>query len=240
MNCATVANTENASIHLPRHIGIIMDGNGRWASRQSKPRSFGHKQGLENAKTIVHRACEKNIPYLSLFVFSTENWKRSVEEVGYLMNLIDIYVLAEMPFYRDNNIQLRFSGDLTALSKNLQNKLHEAQTKTKGHSGLVLNMAINYGGKNEIIRAIRRLSKAENLASMTEEDFKNFLDNPDIPDIDFLIRTAGDMRTSNFFIWQSAYAELYFNDKLWPDWKAADFDLALNEFTKRNRRYGGN
>lgn len=226
---------------LPGHVGIIMDGNGRWAQSRGKMRSAGHLEGLKTAKAVVRHAAERGIPYISLYVFSTENWKRTVEEVGFLMNLVDSHILAELPFYQKNNIRLRFSGNLEGLPPAVASKLLNAREKTSGNTGTCVNLAINYGGRDEILRALGRAIKDDqvDIASLSEESIRQFFDNPDIPDIDLVIRTAGEQRTSNFFIWQAAYAELYIDNTLWPDWTCEDFDRALAEYAKRTRRYGG-
>lgn len=226
---------------VPIHVGVIMDGNGRWAIAQKKSRSAGHKQGLETARSIVKRASERGIQYLSLYVFSTENWKRTVDEVGFLMKLIEGYILAEMPFYVEHNIKVRFSGNLDGLPKSVQDKLKKARELTSTHSGMTVNLAINYGGRDEILRAIKKWkdSPESDRRELDEAGLRDYFDNPDIPDLDLVIRTAGEYRTSNFFIWQSAYAELSIESKYWPDWTADDFDRVLADYGKRTRKYGG-
>jgi undecaprenyl diphosphate synthase len=233
----------HAASALPVHIGIIMDGNGRWAHARSLPRTSGHLEGLKAAKRIIRAAAVRGIPYLTLYVFSTENWKRSSQEVSYLMGLIAQYIKREYPFYQEMNIRIRHSGDREKLPPKVTRLLDEAVTFTSGHSGLTVNLAVNYGGKNEILRAVQAWytdSRAGgNPQELTEELFSQYLDNPDIPDADLIIRTANEKRMSNFLLWKGAYAEFYFSEKFWPDWRAADLDAALREYRNRRRRYGG-
>lgn len=238
---ASVPNAKADAEGLPTHVGIIMDGNGRWAQSRGKIRSAGHLEGLKTAKAIVQHASKRAIPYISLYVFSTENWKRTVDEVGFLMNLVDSHILAELPFYQKNNIRLRFSGNLERLPPAVAAKLLNARKKTAENTGTCVNLAINYGGRDEIIRAIKRATVElhDDHNNLNEETLRQYFDNPDIPDLDLVIRTAGEQRTSNFFIWQAAYAELYMDNKLWPDWTVEDFDEALAQYTTRTRRYGG-
>ncbi len=229
---------------LPRHVGIIMDGNGRWARERNMNRSAGHKEGLKATKTIVKAAADIGIPYLSLYTFSTENWKRTEEEVSFLMGLVGQYLRSEYEFYRENRIRIRYSGNMAGLPRNIQDTLREAMEETKGFDRLTVNLALNYGGRDEIVRAVNRwLGKRdadpEPGDAFSEEDLASCLDNPDIPDPDLIVRSAWERRTSNFLLWESAYSELYFSPKYWPDWKTEDFIEALLDFQKRVRKYGG-
>lgn len=222
----------------PCHVGLIMDGNGRWASQRGQPRTEGHKAGLVAAKKTVLAASQAGVRYLSLYTFSTENWRRTADEVGFLMNMIPSYLKKEAAFYHRHGIRLIHSGNRVGLSGRVLDALDEAMAMTAGNEGLTVNLAINYGGRDEIIRAIQRL-QATPMPAVDEDSFSSLLDNAGLPDLDLVIRTGGEQRLSNFFIWQSAYAELYFSDILWPDWTPADFIAALENFGTRQRRYGG-
>ena len=229
---------------LPRHVGIIMDGNGRWARERNLNRSAGHKEGLKATKAVVKAAADIGIPFLSLYTFSTENWKRAEEEVSFLMGLIRQHLRKEYEFYKENRIRLRYSGNLSGLPRDIQKDMQEAIEETKGFDRLTVNVALNYGGRDEIVRAVNRwLASRETVEEpeegFSEEDLAAQLDNPDLPDPDLLIRTAGEKRTSNFLLWESAYAELYFSPKYWPDWNGEDLVEALVDFQKRVRKYGG-
>ena len=221
----------------PIHIGIIMDGNGRWACSRSMPRTQGHLEGLKAAKRIVKASSDRGIPFLTLYAFSTENWKRTAEEVGFMMALIRQYLLSQMDFYRENQIRLRFAGSFSNLSNDVADVIREALSITASFSGMNVILAINYGGRGEIVRAVNRIIDAR--LPLTEESISKNLDNPDVPDPDLIIRTAGEYRISNFLLWESAYAEYYISDKLWPDFLEEDFDAALSAFQKRVRRFGG-
>ena len=227
---------------LLQHVGIIMDGNGRWAKSRALPRSAGHLEGLTTAKRIIRAAAERNLAYITLYTFSTENWKRPSEEVSYLFGLISEYIRKEYPFYVEHNLRVRFCGDMDALPPSVADKLHEAMHFTAGHTGLQVILALNYGGRDEILRALRRFTESSGQSAAAipdEQHFRTFLDNPDIPDPDLIIRTAGEQRLSNFLLWQSAYSELYFSDTLWPDWDETHLDRALETFSGRIRRFGG-
>jgi len=227
----------------PVHIGIIMDGNGRWAERRNVPRSNGHREGLTVAKKIVEASAERGIKYLTLYIFSTENWKRAKEEVSFLMRLIAQHLSKEYDFYREKGIRVVHSGDIAGLPDYVRREISGATKDTKDFSGLTLNMAINYGGRDEIVRSVNRYLQAAEYSTgpptLTAEDISIHLDRPSIPDPDLIIRTAGEMRLSNFLLWQSAYAEFYASDKLWPDWTVNDLDTALEAYGNRNRKFGG-
>ena len=222
---------------LPAHVGIIMDGNGRWAKQRGMSRSQGHRQGLESAKAVTKRAAELGIKNITLYTFSTENWKRTQDEVGFLMSLIRSHLRDEMAFYAANGIRLRHLGDVTGLPQDIASDIAYITEATAHFQHTTLNLAINYGGQDEIIRAIRKISP-EKLASIDAATFGTYLDIPDLPPMDLLIRTGGEKRISNFLLWQSAYAELYFSDLLWPDWTGDNLVEAISDYQTRDRRYG--
>ncbi len=220
------------------HIGIIMDGNGRWAKERGKPRTFGHQEGLQAAKRIAKAASDMGIEYLSLYTFSTENWKRSETEVKFLMQLLIKHLREQLSFLRENNIRIVHTGFLGRLPKAVQKEIVDMEDLTRDLTGMTANLVINYGGRDEIVRAVRRLmEKGE--SEITEEKLSGAMDNPDIPDPDLIIRTGGELRISNFLLWESAYSELYFSKKYWPDWQAEDLKEAIEAYASRSRRYGG-
>lgn len=230
---------------IPCHVGIIMDGNGRWARKQKKPRTFGHNEGVKTAKRIVRAASELGIEYLSLYVFSTENWKRTKKEVTFLMGLISKHLRNELNFYRNYRIRVIYSGDATGLPISIINELDGVQEDTAHFTGLTVNLAINYGGQDEIVRAVNKWLYIEHNGKnkdsngyITREDIQMCLDHPELPPIDLVIRTAGEKRLSNFFIWECAYAELYFSPKFWPDWEKEDLVTAIMDYQTRERRFG--
>lgn len=224
----------------PLHVGIIMDGNGRWAQSRSMNRSRGHREGVRSAKAIVKKASDLGISHLSLYVFSTENWKRTEEEVSFLMVLIKQYLKQEYQFYIDNRIRVIHSGDRSGLPRDILNEIDWVVGETASFTGLTVNLLINYGGKDEIVRAVRKLAASPiPPGEITEDILTASLDNGPLPPVDLLIRTGGDLRSSNFLIWQAAYAEYYFTEKLWPDFTPEDLETALNSFKARSRRWGG-
>ncbi len=224
---------------IPAHVGIIMDGNGRWATQRGLPRSEGHRQALETAKKIVLAASRVGIRYLSLYAFSTENWKRTSDEVGFLMGLIKHHLRSELDFYKRNGIRIVHSGDPTGLPQDIVRDIRDVETATAHFDGLVLNMAINYGGRDEIVRAVRRIAQGPNPGALDAAAIAAALDRPDIPDPDLIIRTGGEYRLSNFLLWESAYSELFFSDALWPDFSSLDLEGAIADFSRRERRFGG-
>jgi undecaprenyl diphosphate synthase len=226
----------------PVHIGIIMDGNGRWATGRGLVRTQGHLEGLKAAKRIVKAASDLGIKYITLYAFSTENWKRTSEEIGFIMGLVKQYLRAELDFSRANRIRTRFTGDMSGLPEDIQKEIKDSMSDTSHFDGMQVVLAINYGGRDEIIRALRKLASnrsLETLTNITETDIRANLDNPDIPDPDLIIRSAGEYRTSNFLLWEGAYSELYISEKLWPDWDREDLEKAIIEYKKRNRKFGG-
>ena len=231
-------NTETST--LPIHIGIIMDGDGRWAKLRNLPRTKGHREGLDVAKQIVKAASDLGIKFVTLYTFSTENWKRTQEEVGYLMTLIKKHLSSEFNFYKENKIRIEHIGDITALPMDVQTEIENAKNDTKDFTGTTVLLAINYGGKNEIIRGIKKLAaQKKDFSSITEQDLSLALDTKNIPDVDLLIRTGGELRLSNFLLWQAAYAELIFTDTLWPDYTKEEFIKNIQTFQHRTRRFGG-
>ena len=229
---------DNAAI--PEHIGIIMDGNGRWARERNLPRTSGHKEGLTVAKKIVQEAVRLGVKYVTLYTFSTENWRRAQEEVGFLMNLIKVHLRAEFQFYKDNGIRVRHLGDLAGLPEDVQNEIISIQNDTAHFTGLTVVLAINYGGRDEIVRGIKKLiSNGTKASEVTEESVSKVFDIEDLPDVDLLIRTGGELRLSNFLLWHAAYAEFIFTKTLWPDYNIDEFDAEIEEFQKRTRRFGG-
>lgn len=220
------------------HIGIIMDGNGRWAKERGKPRTFGHSEGVRTAKRIAKAASDMGIEYLSLYTFSTENWKRSEKEVKFLMQLLRKHLREQFSFYRENNIRVVHSGSLDRLPKVVQKEIVDVEALTKDFTGMTANLVINYGGRDEIVRAVKKL-RDRGESEITEETLSAAMDHPDIPDPDLIIRTGGELRISNFLLWESAYSELYFSKKYWPDWQAEDLKEAVDAYASRSRRYGG-
>lgn len=225
---------------LPLHVAVIMDGNGRWAQKRLLPRSAGHRAGVERVRTIVRMSSDIGVRYLTLFAFSTENWKRSDDEVGTLMKLLLEYLAKELDELHSKNVRIRTFGDLTRLPKEVKNEIDRAVEKTKNNTGLTLNMAINYGGRADIAAAVKRMvSDGIGADEVTEERISDYLCSAGQPDPDLFIRTSGEMRISNFLLYQLAYAEFYFTDTLWPDFDELEYLKALNCFAKRDRRFGG-
>ena len=229
---------------LPRHVAFIMDGNGRWAEERGLPRVMGHQAGAETVRRVVTYARRRGIPFLTLYAFSTENWSRPKDEVDALMHLFGQFIDAELPTMLDNNVKLRIIGDSRALSEELRDKIASAEQATAKNAELTLVLAINYGGRDEILRAAARAARhmiTEGLApeSLDVPLLERCLDTTGIPDPDLVVRTAGEMRLSNFLVWQSAYAELYFTGRRWPEFSDADFDAALLDFAGRVRKFGG-
>jgi undecaprenyl diphosphate synthase len=225
---------------IPRHVGIIMDGNGRWAESRGLKRSKGHREGVTTAKAIVKKAADLGIGYLSLYVFSTENWKRTRDEVSFLMVLIKQYLKQEYQFYIDNRIRVVHSGRREDLPADVLKDIDMVVEQTKDFSGLTVNLLINYGGRDEIVRSVKKLlEEGAGPSELTEEMLDRHMDNGPLPPADLIIRTGGDQRSSNFLLWSGAYSEYYFTQKLWPDFTPDDLQGAVAEFEKRNRRWGG-
>lgn len=225
----------------PKHIGIIMDGNGRWAKKRLMPRFVGHQKGLNAVKRIVSYCSEQNVEALTLFAFSTENWKRPKDEINKLMGLFLKALQKEVHKLSDNNVQLRIIGDKSAFSEEIQNYIEKAEALTKDNTGLVLSIAANYGGRADVIQAVKLWQKAnpnKTIDQLDEEDINQYVALSDIAEPDLLIRTGGEQRISNFLIWQMAYAELYFTDVLWPDFSEKHIEAAMHSFGQRERRFG--
>lgn len=235
-----VASTQK---HLPEHIAIVMDGNGRWAKKRFLPRVAGHRAGVESARKVVRRCAELGIKVLTLFAFSSENWRRPAAEVGYLMDLFLSGLDREVKMMHANNIQLRFIGNRTHFSNKLIAKIKEVEQLTVNNTGLVLIIAADYGGQWDICQAVKKISEAIqtgqcNVADITPAYFASQLSFGDLPDPDLFIRTSGELRLSNFMLWQIAYTELYFTDTLWPDFNEAELEKSLIHFAGRERRFG--
>jgi undecaprenyl diphosphate synthase len=228
---------------LPRHIAIIMDGNGRWAEARGLPRVVGHRRGAEAVRRTVSGAVELGIPYLTLFGFSSENWKRSAGEIGDLMGLLRHYLLAEIAELDRRRIRLRVIGQLDRLAPDIVEMIARAEELTRGNSAITLTMALSYGGRAEIVAAVQAVAAAAAagrlpVAAIDEECFSRYLFTPNLPDPDLLIRTSGEQRLSNFMLWQCAYSELFFTKTLWPDFGKSDLEEAIAEYCGRERRYG--
>ncbi len=235
---------DKKDILIPRHIAIIMDGNGRWAKKRGLPRNAGHKAGAETFRRIAGHCNELGVKYLTVYAFSTENWKRTEEEVGGIMRLLENYLKEALKDMDKNRIRFHMMGDLTRLSPNLQELCREAMEKSRHYTDVQVNFCINYGGRDEIVRAARAFAArvaagACDADALTEADFENYLDSAGVPDPELVIRPSGEMRISNFLSWQSAYSEFVFMDVLWPDFSGEDLDAAILEFNRRNRRFGG-
>ncbi|MBQ9281084.1 MAG: di-trans,poly-cis-decaprenylcistransferase [Treponema sp.] len=224
---------------VPEHVAVIMDGNGRWAKKRGLPRTSGHKEGLVTAKKIVAMAAMLGIKYLTFYTFSTENWKRAQEEVGYLMSLITSRLRAEFDFYKENGIRIAHIGDLDGLPAEVRSEIQNAIKDTEHFKGITCVLAINYGGRDEIIRGVKKLiSDNVSADSITEESFSKSFDVPNLPDVDLMIRTGGEERLSNFLLWHCAYAEFVFTDTLWPDYNENEFLADISIYQQRNRRFG--
>ena len=222
--------------HGARHVAIIMDGNGRWAKKRLLPRVAGHKAGVEAVRTIVRAAGDLGIEAMTLYAFSSENWKRPEEEVNDLMGLMKRFILSDLDEFAANDVKLKVIGNWRALAPDVVALIENALDRTSGNKRTTLAVALNYGAQDELVRAATAAAAA---GAITEETLAAHLDTADMPPLDLLIRTSGEVRLSNFLLWQSAYAELYFTDILWPDFKPADLKAALDHFARRDRRYGG-
>ena len=234
----------NQSHNTPRHIAIIMDGNGRWAKARSLPRTAGHQQGIEACKRAVRSAGELGVEYLTLFGFSTENWSRPATEVNELMRLLRMYLRSETAELHRNNVRMTMIGDRAPFSKNLMKLIENAESLTKDNDGLNLTIALNYGGRDEILKAASDMALSmveqgmEPSIDNVQEHFTSHLMTHNTPDPDILIRTSGEQRISNFLLWQCAYTEFIYTDTLWPDFDIDNLRAAIDEFQKRDRRYG--
>lgn len=229
---------------IPRHVGIIMDGNGRWAKKRNMPRALGHKEGAKRVVDIVETAYNLNIKSLTLYAFSTENWKRPEEEISKLMDLLAFYIKTQLQRIKKNNIKINVLGDYNVFPELIVKLIEDALQETKSNDKMILNIALNYGGQSEIVRATKNIVKDilnENilLEDINTQSFKNYLYTKGQDDLDLLIRPSGELRVSNFLLYQLAYSEFYFSNVLWPDFNEYEFYKAIYDFQNRNRRYGG-
>lgn len=229
---------------IPQHIGIIMDGNGRWAKARKLPRSMGHKAGVETIRNIVKESNRLGVKYLTLYAFSTENWKRPQTEVRFLMDLLVRYLKSEFKELNENNVIIDFIGDIEELPKVCYDELVSAYERTKHNTGVHMYLALNYGGQREIVRAFKKAHQAIeagtlNIDDLDEKEFSRYLYAGDIPEPDLIIRPSGEYRLSNFMLYQSAYAEFWFSDIFWPDFKPEDLRQAIIDIQQRDRRFGG-
>ena len=239
-----MASSENRQLAIPEHIAIIMDGNGRWAKKRGLPRTAGHKAGCESFRRIANYCRTIGVKYLTVYAFSTENWKRSQEEVSGIMFLLERYLKEALEDMDKNRVSFHFFGDLSPLSPKLRKLCEDAQRRSSEYHEVRVNFCLNYGGRDEIIRAVKAFAAdvsagKKSADSLTELEFENYLDSVGVPDPELVIRPSGEMRTSNFLPWQTAYSEFVFMDVLWPDFGPADLDAAIEEFNQRNRRFGG-
>lgn len=232
-----------SNITIPKHIGIIMDGNGRWAKKRLLPRNMGHKKGAEVFQDITRYCNELGLEAVTFYAFSTENWKRPKDEVDGIMKLFKEYLITAFDYEKENN-KIIFLGDKSAFSGELLDLMEEIETKTADRTGMILNIAINYGSRNEIVHACKKIAQDVKNGKMdvndiNEDTFSSFLYTKNQPDPDFVLRPSGEKRLSNFLLWQSAYSEFVYMDVLWPDFTRKNLDEAILEFNKRNRRFGG-
>ena len=221
----------------PKHVAIIMDGNGRWGLKKKNSRNYGHKIGLQTVEKIINTAIKNKIKYLTLFVFSTENWKRPIKEIKFLFNLLDRYIDKEIINLQKKNIKINVIGNINPFPKLLKTKIVKIQNLTKNNNKIQINMALNYGSRNEIINSINKLKKKS--LPITEKNISQNLFTKNLPDPEILIRTGNTNRISNFLVWQSIYAEIFFIKKMWPDFTKRDFYKIINKFKKINRKFGG-
>ncbi len=230
--------------HLPEHIGVIMDGNGRWAKRRGLPRSAGHQAGADTLKKIVTECNKMGIKYITVYAFSTENWKRPKDEVDFLMNLLLNYLRDSERTLAKENVKIRAIGGREALSEEIREQIKKTEKFTENNTGIVMNIALNYGSREELVNAARNLAKKVKAGELSADDINEDMISSELytggqPDPDLIIRTSNELRLSNFLMWQSAYSELYFTKTLWPDFSVKDLYDAIMEYQSRNRRYGG-
>ncbi len=231
-------------MNVPQHIAIILDGNGRWAKKKGMPRNYGHAQGSKNVERICEDAYKMGVKYLTVYAFSTENWKRPKDEVDALMNLLRNYMKTCLKTAEKNRMRVRVLGDKTALDEDIRTRIAELEEATKNNDGLNFQIALNYGSRDEMVRAIRALAAdckegKVDVESIGESLFEQYLDTHDIPDPDLMIRTSGEQRLSNYLLWQLAYSEFYFTDVLWPDFTKEELVKAIEYYNNRDRRFGG-
>ncbi|WP_430445365.1 polyprenyl diphosphate synthase [Sphingorhabdus contaminans] len=233
---AAPARVEAGTGQMPRHVAIIMDGNGRWAKKRMLPRAMGHKKGVETVRSIVRAAGELGLEALSLYAFSSENWKRPEDEISDLMGLMRSFIKSDIDEFTANDVRLKIIGNYRALAPDIVEMLDDALERTSKNSRTTLAVALNYGSQDELVRAAQAAAAQ---GTITAETIEANLDTADMPPLDLLIRTSGEQRLSNFMLWQAAYAEFWFTDTLWPDFTKAELAQALNEFAGRERRFGG-
>ena len=231
-------------VSVPRHVAIIMDGNGRWARARGLPRIAGHKQGAAAVRSTVRACSDLGISYLTIYAFSSENWKRPASEVDDLMGLLRLYIRRELASLGREGVRIRFIGDRSRLDGDINRLISESEENTKNNKGLIFTVALNYGGRQEILEAARVFAQNVRDGTLDPEDmneqlFESYLQSTDMPDPDLLIRTSGEQRLSNFLLWQSAYTEFLFTSTLWPDFKREHLEQAVHEYQRRERRYGG-
>ena len=224
-------------MNSPKHVAIIMDGNGRWGLKKKKSRNYGHKKGIETVENIIAASIEEKIKYLTLFVFSTENWRRPVNEIKYLFQLLEVYLEKKIKNLQKKNIKIKIIGNIKNFPKHLKIKLNEVEKITKNNSSIQINMALNYGSRQELVDCLKNLKK-KNL-KISEKNITDNLYTKNIPDPDILIRTGNTNRISNFLIWQSIYTEIFFIKKMWPEFNKIDFKNIIKKFKKINRNFGG-
>lgn len=234
----------NENMPLPRHVAVILDGNGRWAARHGVPRAMGHKAGCETLEKIVEVVARMGLEYFTVYGFSTENWKRSEEEVSALMSLLRYYMGRIVKTANENNVRVRMIGEKSRFAPDIIEGIDRMQESTKDNTGLTFTVAINYGGRDEIVRAVRSVvadyrENGLDVSTITEASFSEYLDTAGIPDPDLMIRTSGELRLSNYLLWQLAYAELYVTDCLWPDFNQEELEKAIAAYHQRERRFGG-
>ena len=239
---------ETIPLKIPKHIGLIMDGNGRWAKKRMQPRVFGHKAGMETLQDVTMKAKDMGVKVLTVYAFSTENWARPEKEVSFIMNLPVEFYERYVPELHRNGVKIQMIGEVNRLPEATLVALRKAEDLTRNNKDLILNFALNYGGRNEIVQAFRAISQQVldaklNPNDINEEMIADYLYTSNLPsdlrDPDLIIRTSGEIRLSNFLPWQAAYSELYFTDVLWPDFKGPEFEKAIKEYSRRNRRFGG-
>lgn len=231
-------------LNVPQHVAIILDGNGRWAKKKHLPRNMGHVQGSKTVERIIEDAYDLGIKYLTVYAFSTENWKRPQDEVDALMKLLRNYLKNCIKRANKNNMKVRVIGDITGLSQDLQEKIIELEEASKNNTGINFTIALNYGSRDEMVRAMKQMTADVQAGLLSQEEitediFQNYLDTKELPDPDLMIRTSGEERLSNFMLWQLAYTEFYFTDVLWPDFNKKELKKAIEYYNGRDRRFGG-
>ena len=230
-------NDKKLSFSVPSHIAIIMDGNGRWAKERGLKRTSGHEEGAKTVRNITTHCSDIGVKYLTLYAFSTENWSRPKLEVEFLMKLLDSWLKKELAVYLKNSTRFKAIGDISKFSKSLQKTIKETEEKTSQGTKLTQVLALNYGSQDEMLRAMMRLKEKD--LEITKENFESCLDTAGMPDVDILIRTSGEVRLSNYLLWQNAYSEMFFVNKYWPEFTSLDLDDIISDFNSRERRFGG-